>query len=693
MAERLSSFGRWIRLALSRQGVSLRHASMARKQRNHKTAGPRSGEPTLQGGKPTPARALGVLVLFLLLAGVVVLFLTRPASPPPARSQVQDRLLQPEQTTAQPAPKVELVNSVAELPGAPPMAEDDPSADGWDTELFHNRAKLQLELLAELMTLAEQKETKPLAGLLATDFGCEALVPEQLQLAFEDQVLRVERGVFPADTDRTLELAPVQASALPLQGSNGFQQAVEQWHSAIQGAHDLHMKFKVFRVLPLDGEVVTHALVEVEGHTPTGMVEQHSTWIMSWDQSEKPLLRSIQVNSFEQVTSRHEGGTLFADCSESVLGANESYRRQLLQGYQDWLQQTQVSGTRMNTFGNPGIAIGDVNGDGLDDLFLCQEWQLPSRLFLQNPDGTATEVSKDWGVDWVDGTRSALLVDLDNDGDQDLVVSVRGGVVIAENDQQQRFKLRELLSTSDDTYTLAAADYDNDGHLDLFVCVYEPTVTDSDERNITVPIASGDRVYHDANDGGPNALFRGLGNWQFEEVTDAVGLGENNHKPTFAASWEDYDNDGDQDLYVANDYGRDNLFRNDDGQFVEVSEEAQIEDSAFGMSIAWGDENRDGWMDAYVANMYSSAGNRIAFQPNFKADAPEEVKNRIQRTARGNTLLRNQGKGNFRDVSGTAGVEMGRWSWSSNFIDFNNDGWEDLVVANGFLTNELSDDL
>jgi len=86
--------------------------------------------------------------------------------------------------------------------------------------------------------------------------------------------------------------------------------------------------------------------------------------------------------------------------------------------------------------------------------------------------------------------------------------------------------------------------------------------------------------------------------------------------------------------------------------------------------------------------MYSAAGNRITFQRQFKPDVDPTIKTKYQYLARGNTLLENTANGLFRDVSVAAGVTMGRWSWSSLFVDLNNDGWDDLVVANGFITGQ-----
>jgi len=334
---------------------------------------------------------------------------------------------------------------------------------------------------------------------------------------------------------------------------------------------------------------------------------------------------------------------------------------------------------------SPGIALGDVNGDGLEDLYLCQENGLPNRLFLHNLDGTATDVSQAWGVDWLQDSRSALFFDWDNDGDQDLAVAIRGGVVLTENIDQQRFKYVRLVETSNDNMSLSAADYDTDGDLDLYICAYnrnlfyEPLSPDqtSKDGHVFVP--------HDANNGGSNKLLRNDGGGLFTDATKQVGLDINNQRYSFAAAWEDYDNDGDLDIYVANDFGRDNLYRNDGGMFEDISAQAKIEDSATGMGVAWGDYNRDGWMDSYISNMWSSAGRRVTQQPKFKANDPK-VKKRLQQFARGNTLLKNEGDGTFNDVSGPTGVEMGRWAWGDQFVDLNNDGWEDLVVANGYLT-------
>ena len=111
------------------------------------------------------------------------------------------------------------------------------------------------------------------------------------------------------------------------------------------------------------------------------------------------------------------------------------------------------------------------------------------------------------------------------------------------------------------------------------------------------------------------------------------------------------------------------------------------------MGVTWGDYDGDGRPDLYVSNMYSAAGKRVAYQRRFRADGSDDVRGSYQRHASGNTLFRNAGDGTFTDVTEKAGVAMGRWAWGSLFCDLQNDGWPDLLVPNGFLTQERSDDL
>jgi hypothetical protein len=144
---------------------------------------------------------------------------------------------------------------------------------------------------------------------------------------------------------------------------------------------------------------------------------------------------------------------------------------------------------------------------------------------------------------------------------------------------------------------------------------------------------------------------------------------------------------------VANDFGPNYLYQNRDGSFVNVANTAGVVDIGSGMSVSWGDYNRDGLMDVYVGNMFSSAGMRVTLQPDFRRGEEADIRQIYQRLAKGNSLFANQGDGTFREVGAEAGVELGRWAWTSVFVDLNNDGWEDLLVANGYMTTDDTGDL
>jgi hypothetical protein len=310
---------------------------------------------------------------------------------------------------------------------------------------------------------------------------------------------------------------------------------------------------------------------------------------------------------------------------------------------------------------------------------------------VQQPDGTARDISAEAHLDFLDDSTGALLVDLDNDGDQDLVVAIDPVLQIAENDGTGRFQLHAPLEVNTDALSLCAADYDADSDLDVYVCGYNVRKQDGTDRGLPFPMP-----YHDANNGGRNVLLRNEGGFRFVDVTREVGLDVNNTRFSMAAAWEVFDNDGDQDLYVANDFGRNNLYRNDGERFTDIAAEAGVEDVGSGMSVSWDDYNRDGLMDLYVGNMWSSAGNRVTYQPKFSTGKADGTVNQIRRMAKGNTLFQNgseDGRPMFADVSEEEAVEMGRWAWASKFVDLTNDGWPDLLVANGFVSNPIPDDL
>ena len=155
----------------------------------------------------------------------------------------------------------------------------------------------------------------------------------------------------------------------------------------------------------------------------------------------------------------------------------------------------------------------------------------------------------------------------------------------------------------------------------------------------------------------------------------------------------DYDGDGWPDLLVANDFGTKNLYRNlgrRDGKvrFEDVAAAAGVLDHGAGMSATFLDYDNDGLLDIYTGNMWSAPGQRVTSAPTFMPDATPEVRALYRRHVRGNSLLRNLGDGRFEDKTIEAHAEMGRWAWSSDAFDFDSDGWDDLYIVNGMLTRQ-----
>lgn len=549
------------------------------------------------------------------------------------------------------------------------LDNQDPTRAGWESEAFHDRALRQLKKLAEAIE-TDQPANASLQSIVTSDFRSTRLRPENLEVVFQDAIFVVRRGT------------PVDNSAAVYRSSDGLLQAVGAMKTQCRGT-SLHAHFKTVRVDLNRSTPMTTTVFQLSGETERGTIQQTSTWKCEWELpsgDSEPRLKSIRVTDFEETLSKGTPTPLFQDCTASVLGKSSSFRQQLAHSIDDWVDRMDRR-LGLDIVAPHGLALGDIDGDGLDDLYLCEPGGLPNRLYLHKPDGSARDISAVAGVDYLESTRSALCVDLDNDGDQDLVLAADRFVVFLSNDGWGRFRRAAGFRTSATTASLAAADYDLDGDLDVYVCGYSSVDGDS-------MIGLGNPVpFHDANNGARNTLYRNDGAWSFLDVTRETGLDQDNMRFSLAAAWEDYDLDGDPDVYVANDYGRNCLYRNENGRFINVAAIAGVEDISAGMSVSWGDYNRDGRPDLYVSNMFSSAGNRISYQRQFKSGADSTTRGEYQRFARGNTLFENVGDGTFRDVTLDAHVTMARWAWGSNFIDLNNDGWEDLIVANGMVTS------
>ena len=547
----------------------------------------------------------------------------------------------------------------------------DPKKDGWDSEVLSESATKKLKDMAIILRSPKKFKNSNINQFADSEYKGTSLRPEVLEQYFNNKKFAVFRGT-------------------PNIGEVPLNAALDGLVSIFDDSAEIEVELKLYRINLLKDRFSAQVLVHISGTVKEQQIQINSEWNTFWTLSEEdPKLLGIEALSFEEVRRLGKvSEKLFADVTGSVFGDESAYRDQFLRSTDHWRSRL-ARDFGLDVVANHGMALGDVNGDGLDDLYICQQGGLPNRLFIRSPDGSLKDITAESNTGWIDYCASALILDFDNDGDRDLVISQDFKILFMDNLGDAKFELALGLGTHAQTFSITASDYDNDGDLDLFLCGYNPPAGYEGESGVM-----GEPMpYHDARNGGKNKLLRNDGNWNFTEVTEEVGLNQNNDRFSFAASWEDYDRDGDTDLYVANDYGRNNLYQNNAGKFIDVSQKLGVQDMSAGMSVSWGDYNRDGLFDLYVSNMFSSAGNRITYQRQFKSDAESVQVEGFRRHARGNSLFEGVSGNPFKDVSETTNVTMGRWAWGSRFADIDNDGWLDLLVANGFITSPDPGDL
>jgi len=291
----------------------------------------------------------------------------------------------------------------------------------------------------------------------------------------------------------------------------------------------------------------------------------------------------------------------------------------------------------INTFAG-GISFCDFNNDGFEDLSLSTELgKLPA--IYQNQNYLFNEVAFQLGL--VDSSRVTTLIwaDYDNDGDKDLFIATYGlPNKLYRNDENGNYvdvTVQSGMPMEDSPSTAALwADFNNDGFLDLYVGNYELQ-------------SSSDF---------PNYLFENNGNGTFTDIAftsgavDTIG-GTNLHKLPLAIAAFDYNKDGWQDIYIANDRRNGNtlLRNNGDGTFSDISSSSGTDLRFDAMGVAIGDYDKDGYLDIYTTN------------------GPA-----------GNGLLRNNGDGTFTELAGALGVTVDKVCWGANFLDYDNDGDLDL---------------
>ena len=318
------------------------------------------------------------------------------------------------------------------------------------------------------------------------------------------------------------------------------------------------------------------------------------------------------------------------------------------------------------TAGGAGVAVGDFDRDGLDDIYVMTSLQdAPNALFRNKGNFQFEDVAPKLGLADVNkaatGTSAhAIWFDYDGDGWLDLLLLRFGQLSLYHNLEGRAFEEKSKesgLARLLNSMAAVAFDYDRDGDLDLYIGGYFPEKDFNHLPDTKVLFDS----WESSRNGGPNYLFQNNGNGTFTDVTAAAGASDTGW--TMAVGHGDLDNDGWQDLYVANDFGPDTVFRNlGNGKFDNVTTAAIGVDTKKGMNAEIADYNNDGFLDIYVSNMTEPYLHEC------------------------NMLWENHGGFKFSDVSSETGTCDTGWGWGAKFFDADNDGLQDLYVANGFIS-------
>ena len=343
----------------------------------------------------------------------------------------------------------------------------------------------------------------------------------------------------------------------------------------------------------------------------------------------------------------------------------------------------------------PSVSVVDYDSDGHDDLFITARYTAP-QLLRNLGNGTFEDVSLESGLTSGNCVTSALFADFDNDGDPDALLCRSLEPALYYRNDKGRFEnvTRKLSDLGEQFFVVAAAaaDVNRDGLLDVYLTTYTPG---TDVRPIWMKrylspteatrLQSLSKKAHPYFDdrGGPNVLLMNRGGGRQERAGgEVVKLWRKSYQP----AWADVDGDGDDDLYVCNDFSPDTFLRNDTpkGASEPVFVDAYAKnfpdgEMAFGMGASFGDYDNDGDLDLFVSNMYSKAGNRII-------DTVGEVDPRIKVAARGNFMYRNDEGIFHQDAKPDAPETRTGWSFGGQFADFNNDGLLDLYVPSGYYT-------
>lgn len=330
-----------------------------------------------------------------------------------------------------------------------------------------------------------------------------------------------------------------------------------------------------------------------------------------------------------------------------------------------------------------GFAVGDYDNDGKVDLFFAGEGC--NRLYRNLGQYRFKDVTQEVGLQGLEPhSKQALFVDVNNDRRLDLFVlhSVKPARLFLQTAQGKFVDAtaQSNIKTSLGAQTATFFDYDNDGLLDLYIGYYGSLLAKDGQQPVV-----------DGMNGRPNVLYRNLGKGRFEDVTQKTGVGSTGW--TLAVSSLDVDKNGTMDLWLANDFGFDQLYLNQgNGTFKEVAQKAETNDRGSGMNVSFTDINGDGYWDVYISviDMFSKSIRFVLPQPKSLIN----IDQRILQTSfylSGNKFFVSKGKSKYKAQEHRF-FEPGYqgWSWAAVFFDYENDGDEDMYLANGWRKDAIA---
>jgi len=481
-----------------------------------------------------------------------------------------------------------------------------------------------------------------------------------------------------------------------------------EWHPFLDANHTwLSANFGTVAGTFLDSQFVTttkfEGLVKKSDGSLVGIkAKQKLTWsspekspsLINWSQLDFNTLSSPQT-FFEDTTQKAIPSRYARD--EAQRSKHFEITEQALAEKKLVLPKRQYAGIpdMESSLQYPSVSVVDYDSDGHDDLFLTARY-LESQLFRNLGNGTFEDVTLQSGLTPGYCVNFSLFADFDNDGDPDALVCRSLEPTLYYQNNEGRFEnvTSRLTDLGDQFFVVSAsaADVNRDGLLDVYLSTYTPGtdvnpawmdhyLPPSDKSHLQKLLKSSHPYFDDR--GAPNVLLMNRGNGRLERAGgETVKLWRKSYQP----AWADLDNDGDDDLYICNDFSPDSFLRNDTPKgsptpvFTEAFQETFPDGQmAFGMGTSFGDYDHDGDLDLFVSNMYSKAGNRII-------DLVGEVDPRIKVSARGNFLYRND-NGIFAQVAAPDADETRTgWSFGGQFADFNNDGHLDLYVPCGYYS-------